>query len=108
MSVFTAFQVWCFQGRFLHPISENVQLQGQLYLFQFLFIVYRDSQDRGAGVINNACPSSHPDLWEFLDYEFCYPNCRSGYTGKGKERLKLKHTDSFFNDWSSDDQKVQI
>ena len=74
----------------------------------FCSLFYRDSQDRGAGVIGQCLPFL-PPRFVGIPWLWCFAirTAVSGYTGKGKERLKLDHRDSFFNDWSSDDQKVQ-
>ena len=50
----------------------------------FYLFFLRSIHERGNGVSDNACPSSHPDKNGAL----CYPKCRSGYHGVGKDSVQ--------------------
>ena len=46
-----------------------------------LIAIFRFSENRGVGKVPSVCPASRSDL----DAGLCYPKCRSGYSGIGKE-----------------------
>ena len=64
---------------------QKLKSRGSCLKFSFVvFFFHRLSYNRGSGRKPVYCPPTHPH-WSL---SLCYVNCRSGYTGKGQNRLK--------------------